>query len=115
MDANELLELSTTVVVVGTEKALINRLDSGTVGVKSTAEKVRRLVGLQASTANTGYVIGRIDQAPVITLDMALANGLDQVIPCDIPIAVGQSLTFAAQSSSGTAAVSVQCHIAVGG
>lgn len=114
-DANELLELSTTVVVVGTEKALVNRLDAGTVGVKSTEATRRRLVGLQLSTANTGYVIGRIDQAPVITLDMALGHALDQVIPCDIPIAVGQSLTFTAQSSSGTAAVAVQCHIAIGG
>lgn len=111
MDANELIELSTTVVVVGTEKALVNRLDSGTVGVKSTESTRRRLVGIQAATANTGYIIGRIDQRPVITLDMALANGLDQIIPCDIPIAVGQSLTFAAQSSSGTAAVGVQCHV----
>lgn len=114
MDANELIELSTTVVVVGTEKALINRLDSGTVGVKSTAAVARRLVGIQAATANTGYIIGRIDQRPVITLDMALGNGLDQIIPCDILIAVGQSLTFTAQSASGTAAVAVQCHVAHG-
>lgn len=114
MDANELIELSTTVVVVGTEKALVNRLDSGTTGIRSTGAVARRLVGLQVATANTGYVVGRIDQKPVITVDMALGNGLDQIIPCDIPIAVGQSLTFTAQSASGTAAVAVQCHVAHG-
>lgn len=112
MDANELLELSTTVVVVGTEKALVNRLDSGMVGVRSTEAARRRLVGLQLGTANTGYVIGRIEQTPVITLDMALGNGLDQIIPMDVTIAVGQTLTFHAQSSVGTAAVSLQCHVA---
>lgn len=112
MDASEILDLSTTVVVVGTEKLLVNRLDSGMVSVKSSAEHPRRLVGLQAATANTGYLIGRIDQTPVITVDMALANGLDQVIPMDIPIPDGQELRFYAQSSSGTAAVAVVAHIA---
>lgn len=115
MDANELLELSTTVVVVGTEKLLANRLDSGIEGVKSTELRTRRLVGLQIATANTGYVVGRIEQTPVILADMALCQGLDQVIPLDIPIPVGAELRFHAQSSSGTAAVAVQCHIATGG
>lgn len=114
MDANELIELSTGVVVVGTAKPLINRLDSGCVGIRSTAAVARRLVGLQASTGNTGYIVGRIDQKPVITLDMALANALDQITPTDIPVAVGQSLTFTALSTSGTAAVYLQCHVAHG-
>lgn len=114
MDANELIELSTGVVVANTEKALVNRLDSGCVGIRSTAAVSRRLVGLQAATGNTGWIVGRIDQKPVITLDMALGNGLDQIIPCDIPIAVGQSLTFGALSTTGTAAVYLQCHVAHG-
>lgn len=115
MDATELLELSTSVVVVGTEKALVNRLDAGIVGVKSTEATQRRLVGLQIGTANTGYVVGRIEQTPIILADMALCQGLDQVIPLDIAIPIGAELRFHAQSSSGTAAVAVLCHIATGG
>ena len=110
-DANEVLDLYTSVVVVGTEKVLANRLDSGIDSVKSDAAHTRRLVGLQGATANTGYIIGRLDQRPVITLDMATLNGCDQIVPLDIEIPTGQELTFHAQSSSGTAAIGLTAHI----
>lgn len=115
MAANELIDLRISACVVGTEGALVNRLDTGTTGVKSSEAVKRRLVGLQIACANTGYVVGRIDQQPVVTIDMALANGLDQVIPLDIDIPVGQELKFAAQSSSGTAACAAVAHVERGG
>lgn len=114
MDANEAIDLYTSVVVVGTEKPLVGRLDAGVTGVKSTETTSRRLVGLIGRTANTGYVVGRIDQTPVITLDMASMNGQTAPIALDIPIAVGQELKFAAQSGSGTALVAVTALVAQG-
>jgi len=115
MDANELLDLSLAACVVSTEGKLANRLDSALDSVRSGSATSRRLVGLQVACANTGILIGRLGQRPVITLDMGLANGLDQVIPLDIAIPVGQELTFHALSSAGTAICSAVAHIATGG
>lgn len=114
MDANEIIDLYTSVVVVGTEKQLVNRLDSGIDAVKATADTPRRLVGLQGTTANTGYIIGRVEQLPVVTIDMALLTALDQVVPMDIPLAAGQELKFYAQSAVGTAAVTIVAHVQKG-
>lgn len=114
MDANEIIDLYASVVVVGTERQLVNRLDSGIDCVKATADTPRRLVGLQGATANTGYVVGRVEQLPVVTVDMALLNGLDQVVPMDIPLAAGQELKFYAQSAVGTAAVALVAHVVKG-
>lgn len=115
MAANELLDLYASSVVANTEKQLACRLDSSITGVKSAEGATRRLVGLQAATGNTGYIIGRLDQVPLVTLDMALANGLDQVVELDIPIPVGQQLSFFALSTVGTAAVALVAHVQRGG
>ena len=114
MDANELLDLYTSVVAVGTEKALVNRLDTGITGVKSTATATRRVVGIIGRCANTGYIVGRIDQTPVITVDMSSLNAQTVPIPLDIAVPVGSELKFKAQSSSGTAAVYMTALVAVG-
>lgn len=110
MDGNELIDFYTSVMVVDTEKKLASRLDSGIDSVKSHAAATRTLVGLQCSCANTGILIGRIDQLPVITADLALLTALTQVVPLDIAIPVGQELTFTVLSSTGTAAAYVVAH-----
>lgn len=111
-DAAELLDLHVAACVADSDVKLANRLDSALDSVKSDAVHTRRLVGLQVACANTGYVVGRLAGAPVVTIDMALANGLDQVIPLDIPIPVGQELVFHAHSTTGTAACTAVAHIA---
>jgi len=110
MDANEVIDFYTSVMVVGTEKKPACRLDSGIDSVKSHAAATRTLVGLQCSCANTGILIGRIDQLPVITADLALLTALTQIVPMDIAIPVGQELVFHILSSTGTAAATVVAH-----
>ena len=112
MDASEVLDLCAAACVANSDVLLANRLDTSIDSVRSDAATTRRVVGLQAATANTGYFVGRLDGKPIITLDMGLANGLDQVIPLDIPIPVGQELSIHAHSTSGTAIATVAVHIA---
>jgi len=102
MDAHEVIDLYVSPMVVGTEAKLANRLDSAVASIRSSEALKRRIVGLMGWCANAGIFIGRLDQKPVITISFSALTGQLVIIPLDIPIPVGQEVTFAALSTSGT-------------
>jgi len=111
MNPNEAIDLYTSVMVVGTEKPLLNRLDTSIDGIKSNAETQRKIVGLMGRCANTGYIVGRVDGKPVATIDMATLNAMTSILPLEIDVPQGQSCTWMCQSSSGTAAAQLTVFI----
>ena len=107
MPVNRILDLYTSTVTTGTEKALTNRLDVSVDSLKSTDEIRRTLRGIMGATSNTGFVVMRLDQLPVITIDMATLNAAAQPIEVEIEVPPGRELTVGALSTNGTGAVAV--------
>lgn len=103
MEANEIVEMTAAAMSTTAEVDYANRLDTSVNSLPSHSPVKRTLVGIAGRTANLGSIIGRIDQKPVITLDMATLNAHTGIWPCAIPIPEGQQLTFAGKSTSGTA------------
>jgi hypothetical protein len=90
---------------VGTEGALAGRLDPAVLGVTSVEGQVKKVTGIMAKCANTGYVVGRLAGTTVFTFDMACLHARQEFAPLDIPVPVGQTLALGHMSSSGTAAI----------
>lgn len=107
MPVNRILDLYAASVTQNTEKALTNRLDSSVDSLKSTDEIRRTLRGIMGSTGNTGYLVFRLDQLPVVTIDMATLNAALAPIEVEIEVPPGRELTVGALSTSGTGAVAV--------
>lgn len=100
-------DLYDAAAVVNTEQKLAGRLDSAVDSILSTADERKRITGFMGRCANTGYVIIRRKGTTISTLDLAVINALTEFAPLDIPIDVGEEVTFHELSTSGTAACSL--------
>jgi len=107
MARQTLLDLHTTVVVVGTLKQLVNRRDSAVTGVSAKDGKARRVKGVIGRTANTGYFLGLLDGEDVFSANGLIINAFTEMIPVDIAVPAGMELGFYFMSESGTALVSL--------
>jgi len=101
------VDLYAAAVVVGTEAALVNRKDPSIIGVQSTANSQKKATWLAGRSANVAVIMGLLAGEMVFSLDGLVLNGITALLPIDVPIPVGQTLTIKALSSSGTAAQGV--------
>lgn len=107
-------DLYDAAAVVGTEQALVGRLDSSVLGVASTPDEVKKVTGIMGRCGNTGYLVGRLAGKTIVTMDLAVLNALTEFAPLEIAVPPGQTFALGEMSSSGTAACSATVRYEVG-
>jgi hypothetical protein len=99
-------DLYDAAAVVGTEQALVGRLDSAVRGITCPSGEKRRVSGIIGRCSNTGYLVGRLAGNTLVTMDLAVLNGLVQCAPLDIEVPEGLTFSVGEMSTSGTGACS---------
>lgn len=97
------LDLHVAACVVDKDAKLAGRFQSSVDAVESTASVTKKIVGIMARTANTGYFKLLRDGAVIGTVDMSLLNAMTDFIPLDIECPAGRPTEVDAHSTTGTA------------
>lgn len=99
-------DLFDAAAVVGTEQALLGRLDPAVAGVTCRRGEKVRVTGLLGRCANVGYLVLRLAGKTLAILDLAIVNVLTDFAAMDIDVPEGQTLSVGEMSTSGTGACS---------
>jgi hypothetical protein len=100
------LELLITACVAGTDNALAARRDTNLKGLVGRDGKPLKVIGITGRCANTGYYALFIDGNLVGLIQGLELTAMTNIMPLDIDVGVGQTLTVAYYSASGTAVAS---------
>lgn len=98
------VDLSVSATVQDTETKLVNRRDSGIVGVSAEDGKAKTVKALLVREADAGYVLGRIAGEMVFSMDLAGATAALAPLPLDVPVPVGEVLSVYIVNTAGATA-----------
>jgi len=100
------VELLIAACVAGVDNALAARRDSNIKGLVGREGHPLKVIGIIGRCANTGYYALLIDGNLIGIIQGLELTAMTQMLPLDIDVAVGQTLSVVYYSVSGTAVAS---------